>query len=267
MEEIAGWTGYENSLNDLELDIMMLRDLNLQLASNAAETRQRSQLQWIDRMKKQGVYNQVSNIVGQIKGSTDPFALWKYCKEATSRMMKGEDKIASYVFMGVLWPMLRETKYVLFIRQMSLVYLVAQFENYLQNIICLSLAKNPAIAEKKMLSFKELSSFKSVERARKAIFEKEASERVNEGIDGIADYLSGLWGVKLTDYEKWRQFRERFYRRNVLVHNAGRPNQIYREKTGYKGKEATLGVEQQYLADSLVMFGEVAKLLCSKLRS
>ena len=50
---------------------------------------------------------------------------------------------------------------------------------------------------------------------------------------------------------------ERFYRRNIIIHNNGIVNEKYREKTGYKGKDEILDVSEEYLNKSLKLFQDM----------
>lgn len=256
---------YETALNDLRVEMMILRDVNAPWAMSASAAKAKSESDWREQMKKEGIFENVLSKVNQFKALTDAKSRELFLQDIQARVNKG-DRVAANFVMGVMWPQIHATKSTAFIRQMSLVYLVAQFENYLQKILSVSYVKYPAIVEKKTISFGELASIGSVGDAQQIIREKEASDRINEGIDKVAEYLLGLWNVQLKDYEKWSLFRERFYRRNVIIHDAGRPSHVYREKTGYTGTEATLGVDEQYLAASLQLFDEVATLLCERLK-
>ena len=52
----------------------------------------------------------------------------------------------------------------------------------------------------------------------------------------------------------WNEFKERFYRRNIIIHNSGKPNKLYRTKTGYDGEDERLTVSKVYLKDSIRLF-------------
>ena len=36
--------------------------------------------------------------------------------------------------------------------------------------------------------------------------------------------------IAISEYVDWENFKERFYRRNILIHNSGMPNAQYRKK-------------------------------------
>jgi hypothetical protein len=62
-----------------------------------------------------------------------------------------------------------------------------------------------------------------------------------------------------------KKFKERFYRRNILTHNSGIPNELYRKKTGSTQKER-LTVSKEYLDESIVIFENTATKLAKKLK-
>jgi hypothetical protein len=168
------------------------------------------------------------------------------------------------------------------IREMSLVYLVAVFENYLQKILTFSFREKPEALKtcQKNLSYEELMKFSDVNSIREAIIEKEIMI-VNEDIEEIREYIKRKFGTDISqideksskqilDYVKtalklekcepvnWDNFKERFYRRNIIVHNLGMPNKLYRQKTGYQGKNEVLKVSMAYLLESLSLFCQIS---------
>ena len=179
--------------------------------------------------------------------------------------MKQGDKAAEYVFTDVLWPTMMEKKTIDFTRQMSLVYLVAKFESYLERMLSLMLTATPAVIEDRKVSLGELLSISSIDDARKTIIESVAEDLMYEGIEKVATYLNQHWGVCLDDYERWDRFTERFYRRNIIIHNSSMPNQLYREKANYKGPDQALESDQQYIEESIDIFNEVAAKLAKSM--
>ena len=58
---------------------------------------------------------------------------------------------------------------------------------------------------------------------------------------------------------------ERFFRRNVVVHNHGIVDKKYRNKTGYKDKETVLEVSKYYLDETIRLFNTAANRLSNDL--
>jgi hypothetical protein len=65
----------------------------------------------------------------------------------------------------------------------------------------------------------------------------------------------------------WKDFKELFYRRNILLHNNGIINSTYREKTGYTSDNVELSVDEQYLSKAITMFENCTKLVTEYLKN
>lgn len=166
------------------------------------------------------------------------------------------------------------------VRDMSLVFLITIFEDFLQKILTISFRKRPEALRscQKRLTYEDLLKFGDISEVRERIIEKETAI-VNEDIEIIREYVQKKFGIDISilsfeDSQKihalaleifekdkpynWVDFKERFYRRNVIIHNSGIPNKIYRQKTGYQGNNEALRVSTNYLNDSLVLFWELA---------
>ena len=57
----------------------------------------------------------------------------------------------------------------------------------------------------------------------------------------------------------WSEFKERFYRRNILLHASGVVSEEYKRKTGYEGEEKRLTVSEDYLDKSFESFRLMSK--------
>lgn len=161
------------------------------------------------------------------------------------------------IFDGFLFP----RRFEMFIRDMSLVYLIAEFESFLQNVVRASFEKRPQVLAtcKKSITFEELMKVEDIEEARHQILEKEVSEMANQDIEEIDNYFKERFNLNLSDSADWEAFKERFYRRNIIIHNNGIPNRTYRLKTGFSGKEKRMTVSQSYLDMSIELFDGMAK--------
>lgn len=147
-------------------------------------------------------------------------------------------------------------------RNMSLVYLVSQFEVMLQKFIQCSLEERPeSLSSSRTLTVNELQKCREIGQAVQTVIEKEVTSVLQEDIDRIDHYLEQKRGIAISSFSEWRQFRERFYRRNVIVHNSAMINQTYRQKVGYSDKDIALDVDEQYLIESVTVFQQVAQRL------
>lgn len=156
-------------------------------------------------------------------------------------------------------PPLLSSRFNEFIRDMSLVYLIAGFESFLQKVLEISFQRKPEIlsSSQKSITFEELVKFNNINDARQQIVEKEILSIINQDIENINRYFEQKFNVKFSQFTKWKKFKERFYRRNILIHNSGRTNRLYRLKTGYEGEDKRMGVSQSYLKESIELFHDM----------
>jgi hypothetical protein len=150
------------------------------------------------------------------------------------------------------------------ILDMSLVYLVSQFETFLQQMITLVLERMPGPILAKTLTLKELTEWKNVREAKRRIIEKEIHDIKLTNPDEADEYFLRKFNVRLSALPRWREFRERFYRRNIIVHRLGQPDQRYRDKTGRRRLKEP-GVSKNYLATSIVLFSVTARRVAHEL--
>ncbi|MHA1381020.1 MAG: hypothetical protein ACTSRG_21850 [Candidatus Helarchaeota archaeon] len=143
-----------------------------------------------------------------------------------------------------------------FIRTMSLVYLVAIFKSFLQSILTITFQVKPEIlsSSKKKVSWEELAKFKNLNEVRKRMMEKEIKSIIDQDIEDIDKYLKNQFKINLSQYPDWNKFKERFYRRNIIIHNLGRIDERYRLKTGYNGEEIRLKIPPEYLIETIELF-------------
>ena len=107
--------------------------------------------------------------------------------------------------------------------------------------------------------------FENLDSVKDAIIGKKASEIVNKDIEEIQGYFQNKLNINFKEYCEWKRFKERFFRRNILIHNSGMPNDLYRKRTGSKQKER-LTVSKEYLDESISIFEEVASKLTKNLK-
>ncbi len=85
--------------------------------------------------------------------------------------------------------------------------------------------------EKVDFNYIELIEFRSME----ALYEELARRKVDKfgrrSIDKLAEELDKKHKFKLIkNFEKWKALREKYYRRNIIIHNRGRVSKDYIEK-------------------------------------
>lgn len=151
----------------------------------------------------------------------------------------------------------------MFIREMSLVYLILEFEQFLSRSlqIIYNIYPQTMKSSQKQITYDELFSYASFDEIKDKLSEREADIIVNSDIEKINQYLNERCNIDLSTNAKWKQFTEIFYRRNIIIHNNCYTNDTYRHKAGYKGKNTRLGASKAYILNALTLFEEYSKLI------
>lgn len=150
------------------------------------------------------------------------------------------------------------------LREMILVYLIAQFETFLEFLLkTIYLIKPEALkSDKKSILYSDL--LENVENVNQYLAEVEAKKMLKLNIDDLARKLDEFVKIDLTKNDSWTKFREYFYRRNLIVHNNAIPDKEYNKKTNNK----TIGrvdTSDKYLKESFEIFNKFAILISSHL--
>ena len=91
------------------------------------------------------------------------------------------------------------------------------------------------------MTYERIADHKSLTTLWSAIARAEVDALGFGSIDEVAAAIDRRLNVSLSSYDKWSSIRERSYRRNLIVHNAGRINDIYRKKVGVSRLEPSTG--------------------------
>jgi hypothetical protein len=146
---------------------------------------------------------------------------------------------------------------------MVLIHLVTIFEDFLGKILKASIISRPEILKRKekTLTYEEILDFDDVKKLIVSMAEKEVRSILNLNIDEIGAHLKKIYKLDLTMKADWTQFKEVFYRRNILVHNDGYPDKKYILKTNYKGNNERLDIEKKYLMNVTPIFKDYADVI------
>ena len=143
-----------------------------------------------------------------------------------------------------------------FIHEMSVVYLVAIFEDFLEKILYSIFEKHPKnIGSDKKITYKEvteLTNLSNWNELKKTIIYNEIDRLIQKG--GIQEWSKKLTDLKfdLTTDKSWDEFVEYFARRNIIVHNGGNVNEYYSNITNVEqGDEVKMNVGYVYTAVNL----------------
>lgn len=121
-----------------------------------------------------------------------------------------------------------------FLREMSLVYIVTRFKEYLKKILYEVFRAYP-----ELLSNSEI--------------EKKIDNITERGMKKCHQHLQRIFSFELK-HNNWDEFVERFCRRNCIIHNNGIPNDDYWKCIESKTTTERLKVNLEYLIKSIKLF-------------
>lgn len=151
-----------------------------------------------------------------------------------------------------------------FIREMSLVYLIVAFEEYLGDILRTVFYIKPDILKsysKDNISFSDVLDAKNKQAVIDIMISHKIDSLLRKNIDGIAKYLNKQFQIDLTVEKDYKKFKERFYRRHILIHNNLYPNKNYIHATDYAGKYDRLQISANYLKQSISIYRKYGKII------
>lgn len=251
---------YMQAVEILKGELELLKKLNKQLSKSIKEEREKREDAVTEKMRKMDEKSKA-----EFFKSLQP--MFKIFEESKGEMLGERRRISltmkenhAKLFVDAIDAVIIPDRFNVFIREMSLIYLITQFESFLGKMLEISFSKKPEIliSSKKSMTFEELLRFENIEGIKQQILEKETSSIINQDIEDINRCFRQNFDLDFSQFVNWRTFKERFYRRNILIHNSGKTNRIYRLKTGYKGKDKRMTVSRSYLTSSIKLFDKVA---------
>ena len=120
------------------------------------------------------------------------------------------------------------------------VSLISQYDAFLSRILRIIFEIKPEIlsGSDKNLTFSQLTEFKTIEKAKEHIAEKEVEAVLRKSHSEHFDYLENKLGMKLRENQSlWRKFIEITERRNLFVHCDGVVSNQYLQKCSIEGCE------------------------------
>ncbi len=119
------------------------------------------------------------------------------------------------------------------ILKMGLIYFFSLFEAFNKDFFQTLFKFKPELmkTKDKHLNYEELLNFSDIDELYECIIQEEINSLGYLDIDQIAEILIGKFKINLKeDFEYWKQLRENYYRRNIIVHNDGKISEIYLRK-------------------------------------
>ncbi len=152
------------------------------------------------------------------------------------------------------------------INEMALIYLISQYEEFVKNCLELIFTKQPkALTSAKKIEISQILNAKSQSEISKTIVKNEIDEIINGGIDSIFEYFKKM-NIDMAKIPSENKFREIFYRRNVIVHNAGIADTAYVLKTKKpRSLNKPLIISKNYFSNSKKLFHEFSHTLAHNL--
>ncbi len=164
-------------------------------------------------------------------------------------------------------PMVFSSRMPKFIREMSLIYLLIRFEDFLEDIARAAMLSDPrCLMSEKNLTYKEILSFKTLDSLVVSLVDRVLDDVMREDVEDVNKEMRHFFDIDLSNNTDWSEFKERFYRRNIIVHNKGEVNADYTRRCNYTGSEKILTVDEDYLDASIKLIRKYANEYAEKLR-
>ena len=181
-------------------------------------------------------------------------------KRTTKKGQVKSSARAAKVFINLAKAIVYPDRFNDFIRNMSLVYLVSAFDNFLEQIMEIAFRKQPKalVPFQTTVTAEELVKCKDLDGAKTQLARKAIATMMYGDIEEINKRLKQRLKIALSSFDGWERFKERFYRRNLIIHKSGKIDEVYRRKVGFRGKTKVLRVSHSYLLQSLDLFGNMA---------
>jgi len=116
---------------------------------------------------------------------------------------------------------------------MTLIYLMALFEGFSKQFFSTMFYRMPEQmkSKDKKINYEVLLEFNSLKNLYKYLADKETYKFGRMDIDEFGNELDKRFNIHLNEeFEYWEALREKYYRRNIIVHNDGNISETYLKK-------------------------------------
>ena len=150
-----------------------------------------------------------------------------------------------------------------FLRKMSIVHLITEFEEFLKQTLGLIFLNKPeSLKSNQQISFTEIMETSSYEEIIQKIISRKTKEIIDQNPLDLEADLTKYFDFQLENDTLWQNVKEVFYRRHALVHNNGHADDEYKSKTK-NYDEDDLSPTKEYVHDSLDSFLKFAETISS----
>ena len=138
------------------------------------------------------------------------------------------------------------------IYNMSHIYLMTLFEAFNKDFFLDLLTNNPDVMKsrkEKGFSYEDLLNISSIDELRNFLVKPIISKVSFYNIDEFSNkFLKKYFNIDIeNEYYRWVDLREKYYRRNIIVHNSGKISQIYIQKMKIKKGELGRVLQNDFL--------------------
>ena len=148
-----------------------------------------------------------------------------------------------------------------FLRKMSIVHLITEFEEFLKQIFSLIFLNKPeSLKSNQQISFIEIMETSSYEEIIQKIISRKTKEIIDQNPLDLESDLTTYFDFQIESDTLWQNVKEVFYRRHVLVHNNGHADNEYKSNTK-NYDEDDLSPTKEYVRDSLDSFLKFAEVI------
>lgn len=147
-----------------------------------------------------------------------------------------------------------------FVEEMVLAHMIAFQEAFVADYLRALFRVRPQILKTKKklgLTFEKACSFESLDEFKEYLASEDIDPLFYGGIDRVAEYFHNRLNLNLEESSGWEKMREASFRRNIVVHNKGEVNDVYRANTHYNGPAGHPPWDASYLdkvTDATVSF-------------
>jgi len=138
--------------------------------------------------------------------------------------------------------------------KMSMIYLFSLFEAFNKDLFQALFLNKPYLMKSKIkeLDYETILGFSDINDLHEYLSHKEVDKYGYYDIDELSKFLVETFNISLEeDFEYWKELRENYYRRNIIVHNDGKISKVYLKKLALPEEQLNkeLITDKFYLGD------------------
>ncbi len=145
---------------------------------------------------------------------------------------------------GSLKPIKHESLFGAMVLTQLVSFQEAFLKDYLREVLS---SRTEMLRSKKQITHEEICSHASLASLFQAIASSEVEELGRGSIDDFAMAYDKRLNVLFSDFTGWNELREASYRRNIVIHNQSRTNEIYCARTGHATRGQILRTDVRYV--------------------